>query len=154
VHGEIWRGRPPLDGLDAKILAVADKSPFESSLSIAKRPIVSYSIVLQHLHESIGFKSFDLHRVPHLLTVELREKRKEFARAMWSFLPAAERDGWRHLMTGDESWFLLNTSPRRMWTLSRDDMITKPRLDIQSKKVYVSDHVESQPFLCCRQSPK
>jgi hypothetical protein len=61
-------------------------------------------------------------------------KRKEFERAMLSFLSAAERDGWHHLMAGDESWFFLNTSPRRMWTLSRDYVVTKPRLDISSKK--------------------
>jgi hypothetical protein len=53
---------------------------------------------------------------------------------MLPFLSAAERDGWHHPITGDESWFFLNTSPRRMWTLSRDDVVTKPRLDIQSKK--------------------
>jgi hypothetical protein len=37
-------------------------------------------------------------------------------------------------MTGDESWVLMNRAPRRMWTLSRDDLVIKPRLDIQSKK--------------------
>jgi hypothetical protein len=59
--------------------------------------------VLQHFHESIGFKSFHLHPVPHLLTAELREKRKEFAKAMFPFLSAAERDDWHHVMTDDES---------------------------------------------------
>jgi hypothetical protein len=103
LHDEIRSGRPPLDDLDEKILTVLDKSPFELSRSIAERLAISHSTVLQHLHESIGFKSFHLHRVPHLLTVELREKRKEFARVMLPFLFAAEREGWHHLMTGDES---------------------------------------------------
>jgi hypothetical protein len=48
-------------------------------------------------------------------------------------LHAAERDGWHHLVTGDESWFFFNTFSRRMWTLSRDDVMTKPKHDIQSK---------------------
>jgi hypothetical protein len=90
--------------------------------------------VLRHLHDSIGFKSFHLHWVPHLLTDDLREKWKEHARAMLPFLYAAEHDGWHHLVTGDESWFFFNTSPRRMWILSKDDVVTKSRLDIQSKK--------------------
>jgi hypothetical protein len=47
---------------------------------------------------------------------------------------ASELDGWHHLVIGDESWFFLNTAPRRMWTLSRHDMVTKPRLDIQSDR--------------------
>jgi hypothetical protein len=72
--------------------------------------------------------------VPHLLTDNLRQKRNEYATAMLPFLHAAKRDGWDHLVTGDESWFFFNTSPCRMWTLSREDVITKPKHQIQSKK--------------------
>jgi hypothetical protein len=53
---------------------------------------------------------------------------------MLPFLHPAERDGWHYLVTGDESWFFFDTSLRRMWTLSRDDVATKPRQQIQSKK--------------------
>jgi hypothetical protein len=101
---------------------------------MAKRLLVAYSIVLQYLHESLWFKSFHLHWVPHLLTDDLREKPKENARAILPFLHAPERDGWHHLVTGDESWFFYNISPRRIWMLSRDDVVTQPRHDIQSQK--------------------
>jgi hypothetical protein len=37
-------------------------------------------------------------------------------------------------MTGDESWFFFDMSPYRMWTLSRDDAITKSREQVQSKQ--------------------
>jgi hypothetical protein len=73
---------------------------------------------------------------------------------MLPFLYAAERDGWYHLVTGDESRFSLNISPRCMWTLSRNDVITKPRLDIQSKIIHVYDHMESERLLYCRQIRK
>jgi hypothetical protein len=72
--------------------------------------------------------------VPHLLTHDLREKRMEYAQVILLVLYAAERDSWHHLVTSDESWFFLNISPRRMWTLSRYDIVTKSRLDIQSKQ--------------------
>jgi hypothetical protein len=36
-------------------------------------------------------------------------------------------------MTSDESWFIFNISSRRMWMLSRDHLVPKPRHDIQSK---------------------
>jgi hypothetical protein len=52
---------------------------------------------------------------------------------MLPFLYAAERDDWHRFVTVDESWFLCNISPRRMWTLSRDNLVTKPRHDIQSR---------------------
>jgi hypothetical protein len=60
-------GRPPLDDLDAKILVILDKSPFESVYSIAERLLVAWPIVLLDFHDSVSFKSFHLHRVPHLL---------------------------------------------------------------------------------------
>jgi hypothetical protein len=133
-HDEIHAGRLPLDDFDVKIMAILDKSPFESARSIAETFHVAHSTVLPHLHDFIDFRSFHLHWVPHLLMHDLREKRKEYAKAMLPFLYATEHDGWHYLMTCDESWFFLNSSPRRIWTLSRDDVITKPRFDIQSKE--------------------
>jgi hypothetical protein len=53
---------------------------------------------------------------------------------MLPFLYAAQRDYWHHFVTSDESWFFFNTSALRMWTLSRDNVITKLRQQIQSKK--------------------
>jgi hypothetical protein len=61
-------GRHPLDDLDSKLLAILEKSPFESSDSISERLIIAQSTVLRHLHESIEFKSFHLCWVPHLLS--------------------------------------------------------------------------------------
>jgi hypothetical protein len=69
------------------------------------------------------------------LTPELREQRCGYAREMIPVLPAAAQDGWHHLVTGDEWWFVLFYSPRRMWTLTRDDVGTKPRSDVHTKKV-------------------
>jgi hypothetical protein len=135
LHDQVRTGRLPLDDLDDKILAILDKSLFESARSITETLRMAYSIVLLHLYDSIDFKSFHLYWVPNLLTHHLREKRKEYAKAMLPFLHTAERDGWHHLVTDDESWFFLNTSLSCMWTLSRDNIITKPRLAIQNKKV-------------------
>jgi hypothetical protein len=48
------------------------------------------------------------------LTDDLRQKRKEHASAMLPFLYAVQRDGWHHIVSGDESWFFFNTWPRRI----------------------------------------
>jgi hypothetical protein len=108
-HDEIHTGRFPLDDLDAKILAILDKSlfefEFESARSIAKTLRIIHSIVLLHLHNSLGFRSFDLYWVRHLLTHDLREKQKTYAKAILPFLHAAERDGWHHLVTNNKSCF-------------------------------------------------
>jgi hypothetical protein len=103
LYDEIRTGRLRLDDLDTKILAILDKSPFKSAHLIAERLFVAFPTVLRYLHDSISFKSLHLHCVLHLLTNDLREKRKEHARAMLPFLHAAERDGWHHIVTDDES---------------------------------------------------
>jgi hypothetical protein len=95
-------------------MAIFNKSPFESTCSIVETLGVTHSTASLHLHGSVDFRSIHLHWVPHLLTHDLREKRKEHAKAMLPFLNVAERDIWHHLVTSDESWFVLNTSPRRM----------------------------------------
>jgi hypothetical protein len=103
LHDEIRAGRPPLDDIDAKILAFLSKSPFEPARSITEGLRVSGATMLNYLHLSIGFKSFHLRWVPHLLTEDLCQKRKDSARIMLRLLHAAKRDGWHHLVTGDES---------------------------------------------------
>jgi hypothetical protein len=69
--GEVRRGRedhydehcsrrPPLDHIDTQILHILGKFPFESARSIAQTLNTSHSVVLHHLHEVLGFKSFHL----------------------------------------------------------------------------------------------
>jgi hypothetical protein len=135
LHDEIRTGRPPLHDLDAKNLAILDKSTFESAFAIAERLRIDCVTVLEHFPVSIGFKSFHLRWMLYLLTGDLRQKRKEHASAMFPFLYAAQRDGWHHLVIGDESWFFFNASLCRMCTLSRDDMATKSRLGSQSRSI-------------------
>jgi hypothetical protein len=103
LFDEIRTRRPPLGNFDIKILAILHKSPFESARSISETLPVAHSTVLLHLQDSTGFRSFHLHWVPHLLMHDLREKPKECAKAILSFLDAAERDNWDHLVTIDES---------------------------------------------------
>jgi hypothetical protein len=103
-----------VDDLDTKILVTLDKSSFESARSIAETLRIVYLIMLLYLYDSVGLRLFHLYWVPHLLTHNLREKRKEYAKAILPFLDAAQRDSWYHLMTGDESWFCLKTLSRRV----------------------------------------
>jgi hypothetical protein len=155
LHEEIRTGRPPLDDCDAKILAILDKSPFESARSITETLCIAQSTMLQHLHGLSAFRSFHLHWMPHLLIHDFGEKRKDYAKAIFPFLHAAERNSWHHLVISDELWFFWNTLPRRMWTLSRDDVVTKTRLDIRNKNTCLRlQSYGIKRLLCCRQTPK
>jgi hypothetical protein len=104
-----------------------NKSPFESARSISDTLRVIHSTVLLHLHDCIGFRLFHLHWVPLLLTQDLRGKRKEYAKAMLSFLYAAERDNWHHLVIDEKSWFFwiyhdvtCGLCREMMWSQNRD----------------------------------
>jgi hypothetical protein len=54
------------------------------------------------LHDSIGFRLFHLHSVPHLLTHDLRGRRMDYAEAMLSVFDTPERDDWHYMVTGEE----------------------------------------------------
>jgi hypothetical protein len=59
IHDEIRTRIPPLDDLDdlnAKILIILNKSPFESARSITETLRVVYSTILLLLHDFIGFR--------------------------------------------------------------------------------------------------
>jgi hypothetical protein len=62
-------------------------------VSAAETLQVSHSIVFEYLHEDLGFQSFHLQWVPHLLTFELKEQRRNYAIEMMAVLLSAQKDG-------------------------------------------------------------
>jgi hypothetical protein len=58
LHEEVQSGRPPIDFLDIRILALLDEQPFQSAYSIAETLDVSYSTILNRLRESLGMEKF------------------------------------------------------------------------------------------------
>jgi hypothetical protein len=85
--GEVRRGwedlrdehdseKPPLDHMDSQILHILTKSSFESAWSIGQTLKISHSVVMHHLHEVRGFKSFHLRWVLHFSIDDLRFKRQ------------------------------------------------------------------------------
>jgi hypothetical protein len=73
-----------------------------------------HSAVLRQLHNNLGFRCFYLRWVPDLLKPELKERRLRSGHEMIPVLEAATKDGWHHLVTGNESWFFLPYSPHQM----------------------------------------
>jgi transposase len=112
LHDEPRPGRRSEEHITAKIQELLDQNPFESPRSIAETLHISHSTVLKHLHDDLHFQSFYIRWVPHMLTPELTDRRSGYTREMIPVLTAAVRDGWHHLVTGDESWFFLSESPR------------------------------------------
>jgi hypothetical protein len=136
-----------------KILAILDKSLFESARSIAETLYVGLAIVLRCLYDFIGFRSFHLHWVPHILTVGLREKRIEYAQVILFFLHTADE------IFDITAWLMMNRG--FPWThyhvacgFCRKIAWSQGRDMISRAKVHVHDHIEPTRFPCCRQVPK
>jgi hypothetical protein len=134
LHDAQRSGRRPIESLTAQIKVLVYENCFVSARLIAETLQVSHSTVLKHLHEDLGLQSFHLRWVPHLSTPELKEQQHTYATEMIAVLLLAQKDDWHHLVTGDEFWFFLAYSPCRMWTLTRDDMASKPRRETQTAK--------------------
>jgi hypothetical protein len=54
---------------------------------------------------------------------------------MLPILEAAAENDWRDFTTGDESWLFLQGASKRMRTLEQADVVEKPRLTIQGRKL-------------------
>jgi hypothetical protein len=124
----------PLMSCALRIQWVLDHSPFESARSISELLQVSHFTVPKHLHDNLEFRGFYFRWVPHLSTPELKEHKRWHACKMIPALEAAAKDELYHIVTGNELWFFLSCSPRRMWTLARDEVVTRPMRDTQTAK--------------------
>jgi hypothetical protein len=68
---------------------------------------VSIATVLSRLHNSLGMKTFHLRWVTYQLTDDLRQARVAKCDMFLRALEAIQRTHFRHIITGDESWFYL-----------------------------------------------
>jgi hypothetical protein len=93
LHDAQRSGRRPIESLTAQMKVLLDENCFVSARSIAETLQVSHSTVLKHLYEDLGFQSFHLEWVPHLLTDELKERRCTYATEMIAVSLSAQKDG-------------------------------------------------------------
>jgi hypothetical protein len=124
----------PIESLRTQFKILLDENCFMSARSMAETLQVSHSTVLKHLQEDRGFQSFHLPWVPRILTTELKEQRRTYVTEMIVVSLSAQKDGWHHVVTRDEPLSFLSDSPRRMWTLTWDDVASKPRWEIRTAK--------------------
>jgi hypothetical protein len=71
LHDEVRSGRPPIDFLNLRILALLSEKSLHSAYSIAEAPCVSNSTISSHLWESLGLKKIHLRWIPQELTTSL-----------------------------------------------------------------------------------
>jgi histone-lysine N-methyltransferase SETMAR len=111
-----------------------ESEPFQSACSFAEALGVSQATVLNRLHNSLGMKNFHVRWVPHQLTSELQATRLAKCREFLPMLEAVQKTNFRQVVTGDESWFYLETGHSSQWSVCRDDVATKTKPTISAPK--------------------
>jgi len=127
-------GRPLIDDIDSKVLCILQRDPFASCRAIADEVGVDASTVLRRLTQSLGFQSRLLKWVPHKLTDELKQKRVVMALDLLKQLEFEQKFDFARVITGDESWFYLDYTPRNRWTCSGDEVGERVNRTVQSEK--------------------
>jgi hypothetical protein len=104
-------GRPRIDFFDIQILSSLEKQPFHSAYSLAEILDVSQTTILNHLRDSLGMKLFHLRWIPTQLTEQLRASRIQKYQELLPVRERMEANEFRNILTGDESWFVLEYQP-------------------------------------------
>jgi hypothetical protein len=79
-------------------------------------------------------KNFHVRWVPHQLTSELQGTRLANCRELLPMLEALQKNNFRKVVTGDESWFDLEMGHSAQWSVRRDAMATKTKPMIDTPK--------------------
>ena len=137
-------GRPIDHQIDHLILKELEIDPFVSARMIAKRIRVAVSTVTNHLHNSLKMKNIFFRWVPHILTEKQKKIRVELSIEILKQLEDARKNGFKFILTGDESWFEYTYVFQRMWIVQGDRQadLAAPT-DIQ-KKTMVTIFVNGQ----------
>jgi hypothetical protein len=72
--------------------------------------------------------------IPHALTSELKQVRFDLCLQLLPKLRAHVQENWRHLATGDESWFYCGYVRDRIWTARDENTHEVENRTITSKK--------------------
>jgi hypothetical protein len=128
-------GRPPIDFFDIQILSSLEKEPFHSPYSLAEILDVSHTTILNYLSDSLGMKLFHLRWIPNQLTEQLRAGRIQKCQELVPVPERMDANKFRNILTGDESWFMLEYQHAVKSSLSREDVSERVRQQIGTKKL-------------------
>jgi hypothetical protein len=89
--------------------------------------------ILNHLRDSLAMKLFHLRCIFNQLTEQLRASRIQKCQELLPLLERMEVNKFRTILTGDESWFMLEYRHAVKWHLSRKDASERVRQHISTK---------------------
>jgi histone-lysine N-methyltransferase SETMAR len=127
-------GRPKSDLADS-ISRLLEKESFLSARTLARKLESSPQTIKRVLATDLGMRKFTRRWIPHFLTAAQTVQRVADARRLLKSLKADQKNNFRNIMTGDESWFYYQYESDAMFAHSRDEVIPRVSKTIDAKKV-------------------
>jgi hypothetical protein len=129
--------RKKLEILDPLKKAV-EKDRTRSARLLGKIVSAHHQTVIRRLEEDLEMRQARVWKVPHLLSEDQIEIRKEFAEEMKSFLLSQREDEFKRIFTGDESWIWYDNSSKKMWIEKGEEAPERISKDIGSRKILLT----------------
>lgn len=131
------KGRPSDHKIDEEIVKCLDETPTASVRQIADTINVPKSTVYRHLTQDLGYKFRNVRWIPHFLDEAQKQQRVIQSKALLNLLHQHDRDKWRFIFTGDESWFYYDNQTQKIWMPENDPRPEVERPNIMTKKIMV-----------------
>jgi len=134
INDDQRSGRPRLGGAVDDVSSHLEEQPFASVRSTAQELGLAPTTVYRIFTNDLGLKKFVSHWVPHTLSDEQRHQRVELARSLLMRLEATPKT---EVITADESWFYMDYSHDGRWAHTGDEVETRPKRAIGSRKIMI-----------------
>ena len=116
------------------IKKILDDFPFSSLREIAQESHIPKTTVYRILRKDLGYVLKHLKWIPHLLTSSQKVSLINLSKSLFTVLQEAKQSNYQLFMTGDESWFYLNTDHETQWLPLSEKPSKKTKKNIGSKK--------------------
>jgi histone-lysine N-methyltransferase SETMAR len=153
LEDETRPGRPKSD-LAKTISLLLEKEPFLSARTLANKLASSREKIRDVLENDLGLRKFTRRWVPHELTPAQMAQRVFDSILLAEALRADEKNQFRNIMTGDESWFYYQYESDAMYAHSRNEVIPRVSKAIDSKKCMVTIFFTGERLLNLAQLPR
>ena len=131
-------GRKPDEQLIVRIREELNIMPFASTRVIAENLNIWHSTAYRYLTLYLGLEYKKTRWVPHSLSNEQKLQRVNDSKELLSILERAKKQGWRTILTGDQSWFTFAYPNKGQWLEAIEDRPEEESGKIQVQKLMIT----------------
>ena len=131
-------GNLPDDQLLIRISQEVENNEFFSVRSLAKKLNSQPSLIYRYLTQYLGLVFKNTRWIPHSLNFLQKNERMKQSAKLFSILKKSKHNGYRDIITGDQSWFLYNYSPKGAWVFGDEDPPVFSNSRINNEKIMIT----------------